>query len=295
MPTPYWPIYAQVFRDHALAARKADLGSRAYYDKVCRLLKQATVVYIPTEQVDAIPRLGPTFKEEAAGTAYLRAPFGLTFLAIGGEISRDFSIGWFDTSLYAALLYQDGGELRVLPFFRWPALVGPKLKTLGRGEASATLEGFRVIRSPAPMARSGENQYDGSLDEEMREQVCGGTARALRALFLLESVNVRLREGQPAEPGHRGAGVPSFEVVIREPTRSEHEPTAQTVDWSHRWEVRGHFKHFRKGAVYESNPDRRIEADGDSYVRVWCPPFVKGPANKPLIPKTHVYVGKGGR
>jgi hypothetical protein len=290
MPASYWSIYAHVFQEHAIAGRKhPDRTTRQYFTEVCRLMKQATVVYIPTEQADAIPRLGPTFEEEAAGTAYLRAPFDLTFLAIGGEVAADLSVGWADTSLYGALLFQEESRLRVMPFFRWPS--GSRTKTLARGEAFATSEGFGTLYGPETLTRQGSGAYDGSLRKEVGELICGGTARALRALFLLESVNVRLVEGKPAGPGHRGNGVPSFEVVIREPTRSEHDPSAQTVDWSHRWEVRGHFKHFRKGPVYKANPDRRIEVDGDSYVRVWCPPYIKGPPDKPLVPKVHVYAG----
>lgn len=55
-------------------------------------------------------------------------------------------------------------------------------------------------------------------------------------------------------------------VVPRDPNP---EPVA--VPWSHRWEVRGHWRRLRSG------------------IRTWVRPHVKGPDDKPLIRKRKVY------
>jgi hypothetical protein len=108
-------------------------------------------------------------------------------------------------------------------------------------------------------------------------------------LVFLESANVDLVDAVPLPKGHQAFGIPHHEVLVRQQKRrlvypDGHQPAESS--WSHRWEVRGHFKHFRRGAVYEKNVERRVHtADGDEFVRIWCPPFVKGPEDKPLVPK----------
>ena len=113
-------------------------------------------------------------------------------------------------------------------------------------------------------------------------------------LTFLESANVELIDAIPLPRSHKAAGVPHYEVVVRQGKKrlvypDGHQPTS--ADWSHRWEVCGHFKHFRRGVVFDSNAERRIHTtDGDEFVRIWCPPHVKGPEDKPLIPKTRKVV-----
>jgi hypothetical protein len=295
MTATYWSTFAQVFRDHARLAKNPDRGVAALGAAVCRDLKdRATVVAISSDQVDAIPRLAPRYVEEAVSLAYQRPPFPVTFLAVGGtwdSLDQD----WVETPLYAALIKETSNQVVVVPFHLGSSsapAVSRNIFTVGRG---MVVEGVGVRWEPSPLGEQvlRRARAEGVYEREqanLAERVAGGVTKALRALFLLESVNVALREGKPAGPGHRGNGVPSYEVFIRQPTRSEHDPSAQTVDWSHRWEVRGHFKHFRKGPIYEKNADNRVEVGGDSYVRVWCPPHVKGPPGKPLVPKVHIKV-----
>lgn len=54
-------------------------------------------------------------------------------------------------------------------------------------------------------------------------------------------------------------------------TDRDDEDGSGFVDWSHRWEVRGHF--------------RRTPSGGKTYVR----PHIKGPIDKPLVTKRRVY------
>jgi hypothetical protein len=117
------------------------------------------------------------------------------------------------------------------------------------------------------------------------------TIAAASALRLLEAVNVTL---QPAvlsrtimrRAGREDAAIP-LEVLIRTTRAATNQsPTAGTVDWQHRWTVRGHWMHFKRGPVYNANPRKRVlDSTHGECVKVWCPPFVKGPEGKPLVLK----------
>jgi hypothetical protein len=114
---------------------------------------------------------------------------------------------------------------------------------------------------------------------------------AANALRLLEAVNVTL---EPADlsraatrrAGREGADIP-LEVVIRTSRRETTAPvTTGSVDWQHRWTVRGHLMHFKRGPIFNANPRKRVDdpKHGECVI-VWCPVTVKGPADKPLILK----------
>jgi hypothetical protein len=117
----------------------------------------------------------------------------------------------------------------------------------------------------------------------------GPTAAACGALMVLESANVDLVPTAGPPKGHVAHGRPHYSVSIKQPTRRTMRRNAEPVerDWSHRWEVRGHFKHYGEDTpVGRSNPGRIIETSTHGRcVRIWCPPHVKGPSDKPLIPK----------
>lgn len=113
---------------------------------------------------------------------------------------------------------------------------------------------------------------------------------AISALRLLEAVNVDLAPADLSRAERRraarvGADVP-LEVVIRTSRRESATPSTGSVEWQHRWTVRGHWKHFTKGPVFNANSRKRVyDAAGNECVKVWCPPFVKGPDDKPLVLK----------
>ncbi len=286
---PYWSIYARVYRDHRLAARKSsDSGCRAYCEEVLRALRTASVVYLPSEQVDAIPRIGNTYEQEALALRGMRPPFPTTFLAIGGEwVNAEED--WRDAPLYAALIL-DGDPAKVLPFF-----LGPIGTTSGWGAGFVTERDGRygiatatwLPDVPIPPARPGAAD---TMKAEAEECVAGGATRALRSLFLLESANVSLSPADPAPRAHRGVGRPSFEVVIRQRRSAMSNSTVGGAsEWSHRWEVRGHFKHFHSGFMFDRHEGRRVaDADGEQCVRIWCPPHIKGPEEMPFVPKVRL-------
>jgi hypothetical protein len=119
---------------------------------------------------------------------------------------------------------------------------------------------------------------------------------AVSALRVLEAVNVGLADIALSRPERRRAARegarPALMVDIttgRSGGATQAGP-AHNVEWSQRWMVRGHWKHFGEHtAVARRHPSRVKDIPGHGRcVRVWCPPFVKGPADKPLVLKTRV-------
>lgn len=155
----------------------------------------------------------------------------------------------------------------------WTRLAGVGLDAAGLPKTSAVHIGPRL-------------QEDGEfgLDDDSIEPIllaCG-------ALTMLSSANVTLVESQPRPRNTRAAHLTHYDIAVRVGAKTRYvggQGPHSTPDWSHRWEVAGHFKHFRQGAIFDSNPDRRIRQGSEEYVRIWCPPHVKGPENKPLVPK----------
>jgi hypothetical protein len=119
---------------------------------------------------------------------------------------------------------------------------------------------------------------------------------AISALRVLEAVNVDLTDVVLSRPERRRAmredARPALTVDITTGRGHGGGEVAShgTVEWSHRWMVRGHWKHFgEQTAVARRHPSRVRDVPGHGRcVRVWCPPFVKGPAERPLVLKTRV-------
>jgi hypothetical protein len=64
-------------------------------------------------------------------------------------------------------------------------------------------------------------------------------------------------------------------IRLRRPTVHQHQEESETVEWSHRWLVDGHW---------------RWQPYGDGIRRqIWISPFVKGPGDKPLVVKRRLY------
>jgi hypothetical protein len=122
---------------------------------------------------------------------------------------------------------------------------------------------------------------------------------AISALRLLDAVNVSLIDMPLARPARRRAeregATPALKVDITtgRATGAGVSDAPGSIDWQHRWTVRGHWKHFGETtAIARRHPSRIVDVPGRGRcVKVWCPPFVKGPADKPLILKSrHVAV-----
>lgn len=117
---------------------------------------------------------------------------------------------------------------------------------------------------------------------------------ACSALSLLEAVNVEIQEAELSRPERRRAertgAQPAMEVIVRHKNNQSGKTDAnfaQSIDWQHRWTVRGHWKHFTRGPVFNANPRKRVmDAEHGECIKIWCPPFIKGPDDKPLVLKS---------
>lgn len=119
--------------------------------------------------------------------------------------------------------------------------------------------------------------------------------------MLMECLHVELVETDPYPPAHRAAGKIRYEVVIDGGSRKTYRKrdVRGSVDFSHRFERRGHFKHHWEltpegrpnpifAAAKREKPEKILEIDGRPCVRIWASPTVVGPEDKPLVIKRRV-------
>lgn len=84
----------------------------------------------------------------------------------------------------------------------------------------------------------------------------------------------RRKQGKPAPK-------PYYECKVQKPkntytiTKVHHEGESH---FQYQHDVRGHFKRFTKGKMLKAGQTERI---------IWCPPFIRGPKDKPYIPKIY--------
>jgi hypothetical protein len=230
---------------------------------------QLRIVFFPSGQPGTFRSYGDELLQ-AAGEAL--PPFPLTFYDFGFPHVGDFEV--------ICALVVTGSEFfnSARPDDRWQAIGYLR----HRGEdwwTSLALWPEASVQEMCPkVVEEDPSIADAAL--ALKLLTCG-------ALVFCESANVELVEKGMPEYGHRAHGVPHHEAIVRRATKryvyDEHEPNA--VDWSHRWEVAGHFKHFRRGPIFEGNPESHLGPPDDRFVRIWSPPHVKGPADKPLVVK----------
>lgn len=115
---------------------------------------------------------------------------------------------------------------------------------------------------------------------------------AIKLLYLLDSENVDLApmpvSRQVRRKAEREGGEIAWTVHVRTSTKSNAEKGDGSADYSHRFEVRGNFAHYGPGTrLYETSAPEKIRpcARCGTCRRVWRPPHVKGPENKPLVIK----------
>lgn len=113
----------------------------------------------------------------------------------------------------------------------------------------------------------------------------GGPGRWLACLWLLLQQRVAVLSRRPADrPSARrwrrehNDPVPEvIEVVLRRPASGTSAEAERNVDWSHRWLVGGHWRNQWMPSMGVHRP-------------TWIAPYVKGPADKPLVVKDKVNV-----
>lgn len=133
--------------------------------------------------------------------------------------------------------------------------------------------------------------------EQLRAQLATASAvavtAALKVLYLLDSVNVDVNEittsRQVRRQAARSGAEIAWTIAVRKPQSRAGETSGEGGrEFSHRFEVRGHFAHHPAGSwLYERSDPEAITACPrcGACRRVWRPPHVKGPTDRPLAVK----------
>lgn len=124
--------------------------------------------------------------------------------------------------------------------------------------------------------------------------------RVLACLSIMESEAVVVDDAPMESRDRKRADKRGWQIsqqVFVRPTRKgpRSEPTGNEREYSHRFWVSGHYKHFPLGTrMADRRPDlvspctRAGDASCGVCRRLWTPPFIKGPDDKPLVVKALV-------
>lgn len=275
---------------------KLEIGRRAL-----PLLTQAQLIVIEPDQIAVLPDWEDS---DEAGTyaANARLPFPVVYFDFEGEIGQP--VAWeaptwpLPFHLRGALCWTGDSMLNIVPFgsvggthlhggtdyqpwSRWVYLQSPdvELPHPGRGDFIAQEDG--TVTPWVDIEGESFSAHQGSVGHNLAQRV-------LAAMYLLEAANVELVDQpitrqvrrQAERKGHRIG----LAVEIRT-KRSKSVPRDGTVDYSHRFDVRGHWRHYTDGAIFDAGTPKPCARCGRPCRRVWVPPYVKGPMNKPYVPK----------
>jgi hypothetical protein len=281
-------------------------------------LAEARVIKIDRAQIDALP-LDLEVLEDDGGRKLLdyralaerwrqvRLPFPVTFVDLSeAEVPMFLN----DTRATAALVI-DADRLAgfriqpselpssplLIPFIHYPE--GRPGEPIGVAVAAGS-DGRSITGLDL-------SDWEAKGNDRFQRVVEDGVAlaeRAITCLAWLMSFNVELVEAplsrrQRERELAKGREI-ALTVQIRQGRRSVPAGSGGgRADYSHRFETRGHFRHHFEtktdgtanqifASCLAKDPTRLIEVDGRPCFRFWVPPFVKGPEDKPFVPKLRV-------
>lgn len=281
---------------------------------ILELLQQAQVIRFSAEQVDALPSISPYLgvsgglpeNHDRDAWDWMREasiPFDITFLDMHGAQTIPGSGLDAEEHIEGCLVVsvkevENHPEFDPSPawaggiFFR--PFIGPGGLPLGTVFASDRPGRLATEQVGLPSERD---------EKDVAARARSIVLRAIAALQLLESVNVELSE-LPMKPKAREREIKkgrniALTVRVKQSKRRVSNPSDNRADFSHRFEVRGHYTHHFEtkpdgspNKVFEryanKNPDKVLTIQGLPCVRFWTPPYVKGPIDKPFVPKVRV-------
>lgn len=264
--------------------REHDPRDLRYMQLIYRTLVESHVVVFSWEQAKVIPRHEDDGIRDFMRDA--RLPFSPMFIGL-----RDWPASE-EIPVIGAVVDEVDGGLAISPFVEAPH----KRYAVLTGTALATpeQEGIR------PAVR-----YSDDVSVEGVMDLAGGAARSIcDYLYFLEAANIEIvpltlikREQKRAEK--RGWPIPLTVQVRRRRGVSPAAPSGEHPDWTHQWEVMGHYKHVTKGPHVQDlsklKPCSRRDQFGltcpNGCRREWVPPHIKGPEHKPFVPKMREVVG----
>lgn len=290
----------------------------AYPAQCLRAMAEARVIKIDRPQIDALPLDLETLKEDEEGRKLLdyrslekrwrgvRNPFPVTFLDLSeAEVPMFLN----DTRATAALVIDSDQLSRfdlepltapasaaplIVPFLHYPD--GRPGEPIGvavlPGVGGEGITGLDL----ADWEAQGQERFENVLRDGVSL-----AERAVTCLAWLMSFNVELVEA-PLSPRQRKRELDkgrqiALTVQVKQATRAGSSPSSgERANYSHRFETRGHFRHHFEvkpdgspnktfASCFQKDPSRALEIDGKPCFRFWIPPFVKGPRDKPFVPK----------
>jgi hypothetical protein len=296
MRRPEWAgtsAFAPAWNGAVELLARADLNGAA--TTTLGLLAEARVIVLPAAQVAVLPELeAPDIPDVLVHEAL---PFDPLFLDYG-RLSAEAIFPRYGVNYGGP---GDLGPLLITSKLAPPEIAGPAVIAFLHKGSRVYPPGISVGVSVAngqelaavPHCAAAEEAV--GFDHQRSLQVATGHADlSARLLRFLSCINVELVDASVSRQERRAAerkgGRIAQIVYIRQNRRRPASEAQGMIDWSHRWEVRGHYKHFPKGTrLADAAPGKLSwEPTRNAYVRrIWCPPYVKGPESKPLLPKTH--------
>lgn len=271
--------------------------------RVLRGLEQAHVISIDRDQVAALPSFD-RYEHAARALSEMELPFDPLYLSLdraplvrfedpppqllGVLISRTLLDKDLDglpqgAVVVAPVLQIEGQHVGLGDQFSFPT---------SRTDGDTTIDAFGVHSWLAEH----QEEFTPQEVEDGKTIAADAAELATAVLYFLDSANVELAEApatrQERRAVERRGGRIALTVTIRPPRNQPTPPAGEQAPtaWSHRWEVRGHYKHYRAGTrLADSDPTnvKPCPRCGDCR-RIWCPPHVKGPTDRPLVPKIRV-------
>lgn len=267
-------------------------------------LATSHVLTMDAAQIDALPNVFETYADSAAAFVDVKLPFDPVYISTDRVLLDRFA---YPVYLLGALVERppnmkrdynnehmwDGRQPFILPLIEMSDLERPFWP--GYGLTHPDRRGWQVEHMLDHVDLSQFSDSLTSYVKDSRTVIADAAEQIVKIIYFLESSNVELVEGPASrqEKRHvaRKGGKIALTVQVRAPKRRvpSGAPAAH-VDYSHRWEVRGHYKHFPVGTrLADAAPEKLVDHETLGRCRrVWCPPFVKGPQDKPLVPKIRV-------
>lgn len=278
---------------------------------VLRVMQAARVIVVPRPQVDALPAQvevvddcgdalvhGDDFD---AMLAAVRLPFEIAFFDLGGAARATSVPDSQGRSVTAALLFQTGGRMHGLSW-TGARMGDPRSERMGMTPLVASWASGESVtfKDPIGVAQHfGEDDMQGMISDAL-----GALERVAAVCTWMQSYNVELAEVEMRPKQRRrelakGREIPLTVRVKRSKRRARSTAAAGRMAHDYQWETAGHYIHHWETKadgtpnlfferVHRANPDKVCAINGKPCVRIWQPPHVRGPADKPLVPKVRV-------
>jgi hypothetical protein len=207
-----------------------------------------------------------------------KIPFPYTFIEVLGG----------DDLVRGVLISRDGGTV-LTPFAREPLSREWLGGFSGRMVGPVANDGERVIAWPWLAARGGD---DVAAERESMRHLCSDAAGVAAAMVtLLNCSNVETLDEPLPRQARRHAKRKNQKIALTvhlKRKKSKSVSRGGLVDWTHQFDVRGHFQHHPRGPVFENckDPEKRMMRGGVEVVRVWVNPYIKGPADERYVVKS---------